>query len=302
MSAAMCTGPTVLLRQLERGEHRPLRAADAEARRARRQRRARAASPLRRGASRLPASQRLGRLAARAAAGSAERTAPGPSASTSTLYSPAAGSMSLPCSGVWMSRRRSSVAISCSMYSGWPSSTTSTARLPTQKSRDLLGHQRVGDVEHQQRDVGRAEGIGQAELLQAADQRVVEPALHDDAEVGVRAREQLVELVLDDVAPRGRDALLALQLLVAEGDRRMREPHVVEAGRLLHQRARRDRRRARCPCTRSCRARGRRGCAAPSSPGMFEASDSAKAVLHHAHHHARGRAADRAGTCGDLSA
>jgi hypothetical protein len=41
-----------------------------------------------------------------------------PAAITSTVYSPPMGSKSLPCSGVWMSRRRSRVAISCSMYSG----------------------------------------------------------------------------------------------------------------------------------------------------------------------------------------
>ena len=53
-------------------------------------------------------------------------------------------------------RRRAGAAmarISCSMNSGWPSSSTSTARLPAQKSRDLLRHQRVDDVQHQHRDV-----------------------------------------------------------------------------------------------------------------------------------------------------
>jgi hypothetical protein len=50
---------------------------------------------------------------------------------------------------------------------------------------DLLGHQRAGDVQHQQGDVGLAEGVGQPELLQAADQRVVQAALHHDAEVGM---------------------------------------------------------------------------------------------------------------------
>jgi len=64
--------------------------------------------------------------------------------------------------------------------------------------------------------------------------------LHDEPEVAVRAGPVLVELVLGDVAPRRRDALLALELLVAEGDRRVRQPHVVERGRLLLQRARRE--------------------------------------------------------------
>ena len=84
-------------------------------------------------------------------------------------------------------------AISCSMYSGWPSSSTITARLPAQKADDLLGHQRVGDVEHQDRNLAAAEGVGQAELLQRADQRVVQAALHDQPEVAVRAGEVFVE-------------------------------------------------------------------------------------------------------------
>ena len=57
------------------------------------------------------------------------------------------------------------------------------AALADAEVRDLLGHQRIGDVQHQQRDVAGAERIGQAELLQAADQRVVQAALHDDAQV-----------------------------------------------------------------------------------------------------------------------
>jgi hypothetical protein len=99
-------------------------------------------------------------------------------------------------------------------------------------------HQRVGDVEHVQRDAAVAEGIGQAHALQRADQRRVQAALHDDAQLLQVAVEGLVEPVLGDVALRGRDALLDLELLVAEGHRRVRQPHVVEAGRLGDQRAR----------------------------------------------------------------
>ncbi len=64
-------------------------------------------------------------------------------------------------------------------------------------SRSSLGHQRIGDVEHQDRDCALAVGVGQAELLQArAAALLVEPALHDDADVGLSARRrmQLVEL------------------------------------------------------------------------------------------------------------
>ena len=166
--------PDVLLRQLERREHRALRAADAEARRARGQRRRRAAR--RRGAARLVALQpgacRLGHgLRGRVLQVAADELGQAVGHAPRRCTRPPSGSMSLPCSGVWMSRRRSSVAISCSMYSGWPSSTTSTARLPSAEVRELLGHQRVGDVEHQHGNVGVAEGIGQAELLQRADER-----------------------------------------------------------------------------------------------------------------------------------
>jgi hypothetical protein len=49
----------------------------------------------------------------------------------------------------------------------------------------LLGHQRVGHVQHEDGDVGLAEGIGQPLLLQAADERVVQAALHHDAQVGM---------------------------------------------------------------------------------------------------------------------
>ena len=220
-----------------------------------------------RGACALPSSQRL-RVGDRCSRQVAlRRTASSAAAITSTVYSPAAGSRSLPCSGVWMSRRRSRVrdAPARCIRAGLPRR-TSTARLPAQKSDHLLGHQRVGHVEHQHRDVDGAERIGQAQLLQRADQRVVQAALHDQAEVLVRAGAEFVEPVLHDVAPRGRNALLALELFVAERHRRMREPHVVEARRLFHQCPRRQLAAPRCPCTRSCRARGRRGCAVPGWP------------------------------------
>ncbi len=105
---------------------------------------------------------------------------------------------------------------------------------------ELLGHQRARHVEHQHRDPGFAEGVGQTELLQRPDEGVVEAALHDEAEVLVLTVEQLVQGVLGDVAARGGDTLLALELLVAEGHGRVRQAHVVEAGGLLDQLARGD--------------------------------------------------------------
>jgi hypothetical protein len=53
-------------------------------------------------------------------------------------------------------------------------------------------------------------------------------------------RQQFVEAVLDDVAARRRNAVLVLQLLMPEGDGRVRQPRIVKGGRLHHQRARGD--------------------------------------------------------------
>ena len=52
---------------------------------------------------------------------------------TSAVYSPATAIWSLPFSVVCTPARRSRAPISCSMKSGWPSSTTRTLRLPRQK-------------------------------------------------------------------------------------------------------------------------------------------------------------------------
>ena len=57
-----------------------------------------------------------------------------PLARTGAVYSPPSGNTSLPSSCVLMSRRRRIVLTDCSIYSGWPSSTMSTAFLPMQKS------------------------------------------------------------------------------------------------------------------------------------------------------------------------
>ena len=105
------------------------------------------------------------------------------------------------------------------------------------KFGNLLGHQRESDVEHQHRNVALAKRIGRAKLLQRTDQRVVQAALHDDAQIAVLAGVQLVEALLDDVAPRCGDALLDLELFLAEGHGRVRELVVVEGRRLGHQRA-----------------------------------------------------------------
>jgi hypothetical protein len=151
----------------------------------------------------------------------------------------------------------------------------------------LLGHQRVGHVEHEDRDVGFAERIGQALLLQAADQRVVEPALHHDAQVGVApTRYQFVEAVRHDVAPRGRNALVALELFVAEGDGRVREPHVIEARGLGHQRAGGDGGR-NVVLALEAAAHVAGADAQLHEAGHVRGFGKAKAFFHHAHHHAQ---------------
>ena len=74
--------------------------------------------------------------------------------------------------------------------------------------------QRIGDVEHVERDAALAEHVGEPEHLERAQRGVVHAALHDDADVVGVAVEELVELVLLDEAHRRRPALLDLLLLV----------------------------------------------------------------------------------------
>jgi hypothetical protein len=162
-----------LLRQLDGREHRPLRAADAKARRAGGQRRGQAFRHL--GAAlRLPSSQACTDAVSNCGSTWFSQAAR-PAAITSTVYSPPMGSRSLPCRGVWMSRRRSSVAISCSMYSGWPFFQHQHGALADAEVAIWSGTSGLGHVEHQRRDVRVAKRIGQAELLQRAHQRVVRP-------------------------------------------------------------------------------------------------------------------------------
>jgi hypothetical protein len=273
-----------LLRQLERREHRPLGAADAEARRAARQ----GAVELRSHGGAALRGCRPARRCARVVSparwlGSGRPAAP---ASTSTVYSPAAGSRSLPCTGVCRSRGAAPATGPSRCTPGWPSSSTSTARRPAQKSPPAR-HQRVGDVQHQQRDALSPNASARPSCCSARTSAVVQPALHDDAQVGVLAsRNQLVQAVLGDVAPRGRDALLDLELFVAEGHRRVRQPHVVEAGRLVDQlRAWKSAARLVVLRLESCRAHGRRGCAVPSPPACSLASTEREGVLDHVDHH-----------------
>ncbi len=91
------------------------------------------------------------------------------------------------------------------------------------EARELGVDQRVGDVHHVQRQPAVAEDIGQAQPLHRAQQRVVQPALHDDADVGGVFGEELVEPTLLDEALRRRPALLDLLALVQETGRRQHD-------------------------------------------------------------------------------
>jgi hypothetical protein len=98
-----------------------------------------------------------------------------------------------------------------------------------------------------------------------------------------RPGRRFVEAVLDDEAPRRRQALLELELLVAEGGWRMREALVVEARRALHQRLARNRRRDVVAALEA--AAHMAGADAQLQDGRRVAGlGQREAVLDHAHH------------------
>ena len=150
------------------------------------------------------------------------------------------------------------------------------------ETHHLLGHHGVGHVHHQHGDLGVAAAIGQAQLLHRALQRGPDTALHDQAQFLVPARHQLVQAVLDDVAARGGDALLHLQLFLAEGDRRVRQAHVVEARGVAHQRAGADGRRP-VVLGREAAAHVAGADAQFQQHGHVGGFGQAEALLHHLH-------------------
>ena len=117
----------------------------------------------------------------------------------------------------------------------------------------LLRHQRIDDVEHQQRHPRRAEDIGEAEPLQRAQHAVGEPAHDDDADLVDIAGDHLVELALADEGLRRRHPALDLEPLVHEGHRRMGKPRVIEPRRPGQGAAFPNRRRRGCPSPRTSR-------------------------------------------------
>ena len=98
------------------------------------------------------------------------------------------------------------------------------------EANDFLIEQRIGDVEHVERQLGRAEGIRESRELERAQQRVVETSLEDDADVTARAAQKLVQAMLADVGERGRPALLDFLLFVEEARRRQDDARYVANG------------------------------------------------------------------------
>jgi hypothetical protein len=86
---------------------------------------------------------------------------------------------------------------------------------------DFLRHERVNHVQDQKRQAARTELVGEPEGAQRAHQAVIEPALKDQAHL-FASWKYLVQPPLDDELARRRQAYLGLELLLAEGGRRMR--------------------------------------------------------------------------------
>jgi hypothetical protein len=115
--------------------------------------------------------------------------------------------------------------------------------LVPREGNDLLGDERVGDIEAVDGDLRGAERVGLAEELQRADDSVVHAALADDPQVGPLAIEELVEAVFLHESDGGGPAHVDLVLLLRVGRRRQADAAVVEVG-VLQQVLLRDRRGA----------------------------------------------------------
>ena len=211
------------LDQLHRGEDRPLRAAGAERRRAAVHLAGDgllcAGEPLARGRSRRRRARRFGEQIGAMAAMNFRR----PSRTTPPVYSPAIGSMSLPSTRVWTSARRRMVFDRLLDVVGLAFLDDQDRLLAGAEAHELVVDQRIGDVEHVERDAASPEDVGEAEQFERAQRGVVHAALQDDADVVGVAVEELVELVLLDELHRRRPALLDLLLLVQVGRRRQHD-------------------------------------------------------------------------------
>ena len=104
------------------------------------------------------------------------------------------------------------------------------------KFNHLGRHQGVGDVQHQNRNIAVAKGIGQTELLQAAHEGVVQTPLHDQADILVGlASHVFIQAMAHDVVTRSWNPFFQLALFMAKGNRWMRQAHVIKLGGFCHQ-------------------------------------------------------------------
>jgi hypothetical protein len=133
-----------------------------------------------------------------------------PRLSSATVYSPAIGSMSLPCIVGPAMPRAGSVGGS---VRGSPAALPRPPAPPScrlQKRSDLVVDHRVGDVHHVQRHARLAPNrSAMVQALQRAQHVVVHAALRDDADVVDVAVDELVEAALGDELQRRRPALRA---------------------------------------------------------------------------------------------
>jgi hypothetical protein len=95
----------------------------------------------------------------------------------------------------------------------------------------LVGHERMDDVQHEERYAAPPEGIGQPQQRQRAQRGGGETALQDDPDVGALAGHDLVEATLGNEAARRGETPLELLHLLGIGGRRVAQPRVVERGR-----------------------------------------------------------------------
>ena len=118
------------------------------------------------------------------------------------------------------------------------------------ESRNLLWNERVGDVEDEDGDSRPTLAVGETEERQRAERGVVHPALGDDSDVadcvGARRRKILVQTVFPDELDGGRPALHHLLLLLEVGGGRQADAPVVEARAIQEPVAGVGRRAVRC--------------------------------------------------------
>ena len=101
------------------------------------------------------------------------------------------------------------------LYEVWlPFFDQQNAALADAKAFELVVNQRVGDVEHIQRHLRLAEGVGQPQHFERTHHAVVKAALHDDAKVFVAFSKKFVHFMLLNKLHSRRPAISDLFLLL----------------------------------------------------------------------------------------